>query len=102
MKNIVLLFLCVFGYGMLSAQAPEAKDMASKPIPEAKVSTTNQQVQINGKTIDLKAQAGTFQIRGEDNKPIANFGFTAYFKKNPAFFLITVDLDLLLFGYTWE
>lgn len=51
--------------------------------PLAEVSTTNQSVIINGKTIALTARAGTMQIRDENNKPIALFGFTSYSKNNP-------------------
>jgi len=49
-------------------------------IPKAEVSTTMQSVVVNGKTIYLTAQAGTFQIRDENNKPLALMGHTYYTK----------------------
>lgn len=52
------------------------------PIPEAKVFTTQHQATINGIKIDLEATAGTMQLRDENNKPIALFGFTSYTKVN--------------------
>ena len=49
-------------------------------IPKAEVSTTMQSVNIDGKAIYLTAQAGTFQVRDENNKPIALIGHTYYSK----------------------
>lgn len=70
-KTTLLIFLLgVFSF----AQTP--KDT----IPKAEVSTTMQSVIINGKTIYLTAQAGTFEIRDENNKPIAHIGHTYYSK----------------------
>ena len=65
----------------MHSKAPNSKE--NKTIPEAKVSTTQQSVKIDGKTIALTAHAGTMQIRDESNEPIANFGFTYYSKNNP-------------------
>ena len=71
-KTIRLLILFI---GMVSyAQTP--KDT----IPKAEISTTMQSVNINGKTIYLTAQAGTFEIRNENNDPIALMGHTFYSK----------------------
>ncbi len=49
-------------------------------IPKAEVATTMQSVNIDGKTIYLTAKAGTFQVRDENNKPIALMGHTYYSK----------------------
>lgn len=49
-------------------------------LPKAAVATTMQSVQIDGKTIYLTAQAGTFQVRDENNEPIALMGHTYYSK----------------------
>lgn len=79
--NYQALFFClIFPLHLLSQSSTENKP--PKPIPPAEVSTTTQTVSINGKTISLTATAGTFQIRDENNEPIANFGFTSYMKQN--------------------
>jgi len=71
-KTILLLILFI---GMVSfAQTP--KDT----IPKAEISTTMQSVNINGRTIYLTAQAGTFEVRDENNDPIALMGHTFYAK----------------------
>ncbi len=49
-------------------------------LPKAEVSKTMQSVNINGNTIYLTAQAGTFQVRDENNEPIALMGHTYYTK----------------------
>lgn len=49
-------------------------------IPKAEVSTSMQSVNINGNTIYLTAKAGTFEVRDENNKPIALMGHTYYSK----------------------
>ena len=67
--SITLLFI-----GLVYAQTEQ------DTVPKAQVSTTMQSVVINGKTIYLTAQAGTFQIRDENNKPLALMGHTFYTK----------------------
>ena len=64
------LLIVLFGFGQT----------ANDTIPKAEVSTTMQSVNIDGKTIYLTAQAGTFQVRDENNKPIALMGHTYYSK----------------------
>jgi carboxypeptidase C (cathepsin A) len=51
--------------------------------PKAQVFESKHSVTIDGKTINLNAKAGTMELKDENNKPIALFGFTAYFKENP-------------------
>ncbi len=81
MKQFVLLFLVfTINVQLVIAQQEQAKQ-ASKEIPPAEISTTKQSVTINGKTINLTAQSGTMRLRDENNKPIANFGFTSYIKE---------------------
>lgn len=53
---------------------------ANDTLPKAEVSTTMQSVNINGNTIYLTAKAGTFQVRDENNEPIALMGHTYYTK----------------------
>ena len=50
-------------------------------LPDAEVATSYQQVEIDGKTIQLIAQAGTYKLRDEENKPLALFGYTSYIKE---------------------
>ncbi|MBT8297938.1 MAG: carboxypeptidase [Maribacter sp.] len=71
-KTILLLILFI---GMVSF-AQKEKDT----IPKAEISTTMQSVTINGNTIYLTAQAGTFEVRDENNDPIALMGHTFYSK----------------------
>lgn len=75
MKRLVLPLLLIT-FHLSFAQEKEQK--APKAIPAAEVSTTQQTLKIQGKTMNLIAEAGTMQIRDENNEPIANFGFTAY------------------------
>lgn len=75
---LVLLFLSL----TLSAQETNS-NAEKKQDPKAEVFESDISVNIDGKSIDLRAHAGTMELKDENNKPIALFGFTAYFKKNP-------------------
>jgi len=77
MKRFLLLCSLFAVAVSLNAQAD-----APAATPPGEVSTTEQSVTINGKTIPLTAQAGTFQLRDENNDPIALMGFTSYTQKN--------------------
>lgn len=79
MKSTVFSWILFLAVSFVYAQQKEIPVQ----MPEAEVSVTDQSVQIDGKTINLKAHAGTFKLRDEHNKPIALFGFTYYEKKNP-------------------
>src|SRR5690606_28086018 len=74
---IDLLFL-----GTLSF-AQEKKEGTPDTHPKAQVFDSKQSVTIDGKVINLLAKAGTMELKDENNKPIALFGFTAYFKEHP-------------------
>lgn len=76
-KPILILFSICFCL-LLRAQ----EDKVAPIVLPAEVSTTAQQVTINGKTIPLTAKAGTMQLRDENNEVIALFGFTSYTKNN--------------------
>lgn len=52
----------------------------SKELPKGEIFTSKQSVTINGKIINLDAETGTVQLRDENDKPIALFGFTHYKK----------------------
>ena len=60
--------------------AQEDKKTETKPIPNAEVFTSTQTVNIKGKIINLATETGTVQLRDENDKPIALFGFTHYKK----------------------
>lgn len=76
-------FLLVFLFFGTFSLAQEKTDSTQKPQPIAQVFESKQSVTIDGKTINLNAKAGTMELRDENNRPIALFGFTAYFKDGP-------------------
>ncbi|MBC6365910.1 S10 family peptidase [Algoriphagus sp. AK58] len=76
-------FLLVFLLFSSFALAQDKKEDTVAPLPKAQVFESKQSVTIDGKVISLNAKAGTMQLKDENNKPIALFGFTAYFKENP-------------------
>lgn len=76
-------FLLVFLFVSNLAFAQEKKETIPTILPKAQVFDSKQSVTIDGKVISLNAKAGTMELRDENNKPIALFGFTAYFKENP-------------------
>lgn len=73
MRRLLFAFLCLPLYMGIAQTATDT-------LPKAEVATTMQSVQINGKTIYLTAKAGTFQVRDENNTPIALMGHTYYSK----------------------
>jgi carboxypeptidase C (cathepsin A) len=79
MKKLLLIPLLFFTLSLLAQE----EEKTHPPIPEPQVSTTQQNVQINGKTIALTAKAGTQLLRDENNEPIALFGFTSYTQNDP-------------------
>ena len=79
--KIRFLIVCILISGFAMGQ--EKTEKSSEDLPEAQVFDSKQSVTIDGKTINLNAKAGTFELKDENNKPIALFGFTAYFKENP-------------------
>ncbi len=78
MTRIRILIILLVVTNSLIAQNEKSDDQ--KPIPNPEISTTQQRVTINGKTISLTAKAGTMTLRDENNDPIALFGFTSYTK----------------------
>ncbi|MEZ4792666.1 MAG: carboxypeptidase [Gelidibacter sp.] len=60
--------------------AQEDKKKEPEPIPDAEVFNSTQTVTIKDKTITLATETGTVQLRDENDKPIALFGFTHYKK----------------------
>ena len=79
MKRIIpLIFLLVFCH--IAAIAQDPADAA--PIPKGETFLSTHTVTIDGKNISLNAETGTIQLRDENDKPIALFGFTHYAKTN--------------------
>lgn len=80
MKNImtsVLLILLTFN--LFAGDKDEKKPME---IPKGEIFSSTQSVTIDGKKISLATETGTVQLRDENDKPIALFGFTHYKKTN--------------------
>jgi len=63
--------------------AQTSKEAAPSAPPKGEVAKSKQSVTLDGKVIPLSAEAGTLQLKDENNKPIALYGYTAYFKDNP-------------------
>lgn len=76
-------FLLVFLFVSSLSMAQDKKETSAAPLPKAQVFESKQTVTIEGKVVNLNAKAGTMELRDENNKPIALFGFTAYLKENP-------------------
>jgi carboxypeptidase C (cathepsin A) len=74
MKQILTLSLSLTLSLVMAQEAP-------LNLPDAEIATSRQQVEIDGKTIQLIAQAGTYKLRDEENKPLALFGYTSYIKE---------------------
>jgi len=62
----------------------QEKKAVQKETPEGEIFASSQSVTINGKTISLATETGTVQLRDENDKPVALFGFTHYRKTNSA------------------
>ncbi|MCB0688233.1 MAG: hypothetical protein KDC53_16965 [Saprospiraceae bacterium] len=80
MKKLYFILFLLMPTVLILAQGEEKKDAKPEVLP-AQTFESKQSVTIDGKTISLKTIAGTTQLRDIDNKPIALFGFTAYFKE---------------------
>ncbi len=76
--SIYLLGLLITAYSFCQKSEP-AKEKVSDP--EERIFTSNHTVTINNKSISLSAEAGTFKISGNEDEPLALFGFTYYEKK---------------------
>jgi len=74
--HLLTLLFVLFTVALLAQEEP--KEPKAKELPKGEIFTSNQSVTINGKTINLKAETGTVQLRDEQDKPIALFGFTHY------------------------
>ena len=76
MRNALVLTFLAFTFCYIQSNAQ------SDSIPEPYVSETNHSINIDGRTINYKASAGTLLLRDEKNEPIALYGYTAYTKSD--------------------
>jgi carboxypeptidase C (cathepsin A) len=78
MKTQLLTTLFIL-FALVSFSQEKSKE---KELPKGEIFTSSQSVTINGKTTSLDTETGTLQLRDENDKPIALFGFTHYKKTN--------------------
>ena len=81
-SRIAVLFLFLF-VSFVTAQPKKEEgksDTSEAAIPKPVQVVTHHDITINGERIKYTATAGTFLLKGDDDKPIALFGFTAYTK----------------------
>ncbi len=78
MQKLIYCFLFSCISLILLAQEKSQKT----EIPEAETFISNHSVTVDGKAISLTAETGTVQLRDENDKPIALFGFIHYKKEN--------------------
>ena len=72
-KAFLMCFLAIVSV-MADTQDKEKKQEAAA-VPPGEIATTKHSVKIDGALIHITAHAGTVQLRNEENKPIALFGF---------------------------
>ena len=70
---LLLTVVTVHGAEDEAAEAAEAA-----PIPEPKTFVSEHEIEAGGQRVRYTATAGTLIMRGEEDKPIAEFGYTAY------------------------
>jgi len=78
MKNqlctVLLVFLALVSFAQETTEVKE--------VPNGEIFASTQSVTIDGNTISLATETGTVQLRDENDKPIALFGFTHYKKSD--------------------
>ncbi len=62
----------------VNADEEPVPDSESAPVPEAKAFITEHEIQIGGQRVRYTATAGTMIMRDDEDKAIAEFGYTAY------------------------
>lgn len=78
MKKYFFTYVVLFST-FCSLHAQEEQSSANNSdIPEASVASSQQQVTIDGKSLQFDTEAGTFPLKDENNERIANFGYTSY------------------------
>ena len=67
-----------------SAQSEEktgTNEASPAPVIQAEQFTSEHRITIGGRTVEYTATAGTMLMRGEEDEPVALFGYTAYVEK---------------------
>ena len=81
---LLVLTLIILVPGVVAAAEPDAETeqkTEAKPEsqePEAKSSSTQHQIQIDGEMVRYTATAGWLILENDEEEPIARFGYTAY------------------------
>ncbi len=80
MRNIAAFALALLLSAPIARGAEEeAKEKAEPaPVPEPKTFVSEHEIQAGGQRVRYQATAGTLIMRDEEDKPIAEFGYTAY------------------------
>ena len=81
--TVCLAVLCALPGTLIMAADEEAAANATElpAEPEAKSFVSEHEIQVEGKRVAYTATAGTMIMRDEEDKAIAEFGYTAYVKK---------------------
>jgi len=82
-KTTSLMCVLAIVSGIAYAQDKEKKPETAAA-PAGEIATSRHSVKIDGTLVNVTAHAGTMQLRDEENKPIALFGFIAYAKDGVA------------------
>ena len=67
-----------------SAQSEEktgTNEVPPAPVIQAEQFTSEHRITIDGRTVEYTATAGTMLMRGDEDEPVALFGYTAYVEK---------------------
>jgi len=75
MKSLFVSVILILAWPVGAAEKAETDN---KPVPEAKVYSSQHQLKLAGKTLKYEATAGTLLMKNDKDEPIALFGFTAY------------------------
>lgn len=75
-----LLLSCLLFAGPVPAEEADSAEASAetRPEPEAKTFTSEHEIQVDGKRVAYTATAGTVLMRDEEDKAIAEVGYTAY------------------------
>jgi len=85
-RMMILATCLVISSALVGADEIPAPQVDNTPEPEAITFTSEHEIQIGGQRLRYTATAGTLIMRNEEGEPIAEFGYTAYARKdtNPA------------------
>lgn len=81
MKRTILCLLCALTAYPVFADQPTQSTTAPQPLLEAKSSVTRHTVKIGSETVAYRAVAGFLIVKNAEEKPAAQFGYTAYLRE---------------------